>query len=148
MPHLNTIAVASEATGLDPKEIEYAEQIGLLSAGREAEGMLSPTQMRTLHGIARLVHLGLSLDDISDLGLSENVLSEIRDYLGSETTVRPPVDVSRRCLSATIHILESHEHALAEQIGQLDRLRLSLADRIGAFHRLLDALDEQVRQAA
>jgi len=147
MPHLITIEAASEATGLDTEEIEYAEQIGLLAAGREAEGMLSPVQMRTLQAIARLRRLGLSIDDISDLGLSGGVLSDLQDYLG-RTEVRPQPEVSRRCVSATLDILEGHERALSEQISQLDRLRVSLGDKIGALHKLLDALDRRVEKAA
>ncbi|GEM_PF-4727528 len=148
MPHLVTIDAAADLTGLDPEDIEYAEQLGMLAAGREAEGMYSARQMKMLQGIARLRQLGLSIDDIRELDLSEEVLSDIRDYLGAQAEVRPQPDVSRRCLSATISILEGHARALSEQIGQLDKLRRSLEDRIGAFHKLLDTLEGRVRKAA
>lgn len=148
MPHLTNIETAAEATGLAPEDIEYAEQIGLLAAGREAEGYYSPEQMRTLYGIARLKQLGLSLDDISDLGITEEVLSDVREYLGSRAEVVSQPDISRRCLDTTIHVLEGHAHALAQQISQLDRLRQSLEHRIDVFRRLSDALEERVRRKA
>jgi DNA-binding transcriptional MerR regulator len=91
---LVSISEASIKTGLSPKDVEYAEQMGLLSTGREVEGYYAPPQLRVLEGIARLRQLGLSIDEIIDLNLSEDLLAEIQEYLGMPRGSRPLLDLS------------------------------------------------------
>jgi DNA-binding transcriptional MerR regulator len=145
---LSSIEDAAKRTGLKPEEIERAEQLGLLSTGREVEGYYTATQLRALDGLARLRELGLSMEEIHDLRLSEDILAEIEEYLGLPRKGRPSLDISIAFLKATIQVLKHHKRIIENQINQLENLKHSLTRRAETFEKLLNILQDHARQAA
>lgn len=147
-PDLISIEDASERTGLSPEDIEYAEQNGLLAYGREAEGYYTPVQLKSLETIARLRELGLSIEEIRDLELPEDMLAEIQEYLEFPRRDRPSFDLSCAFIQAGIHVLTSHERVVCKQIEQLGILKRDLGRRISTLRKLLRVFEQRARRAA
>lgn len=146
--NLLSIEDAARRTGLSPEEIELAEQLGLLAAGRELEGYYTPTQLRLLDGISCLRELGLSIDEIDDLHLSEEILAEVGECLGTPRRKKPSFEASLAFLMVSVHAIRRHEQIVREQIDELRTLRRSLSHKADAFERLRRVLQEHARRAA
>jgi len=146
--NLLSIEDAAKRTGLSPEDIEFAEQRGLLAVGREREGYYTRTQLRQLDGIACLRELGVSMDEIDDLHLSEEILAEIGECLKPLRIGGSLFEASSAFLMASAHAIRRHEQIVREQIDQLRDFKRSLSQKADAFERLIRALREHARRAA
>lgn len=146
--NLLSIEDAAKRTGLSPEDIEVAEQRGLLAFGREREGYYTPVQLRLLDGIACLRKLGLSMDEIDDLHLSEEILAEVGECLKSLRMGRSLFEASSVFLMASAHAMRRHEQIVREQMDQLRNLRRVLSRKADVFERLLKVLEGHGRRSA
>lgn len=146
--NLLSIEDAAKRTGLSPEDIEVAEQRGLLAVGREREGYYTPTQLRLLDGIACLRELGLSMDEIDDLHLSEEILAEVGECLKPLGIGRSLFEASSAFLMASAHAIRRHEQIVREQMNQLRNLERALSRKADAFERLLRVIQGHARRAA
>lgn len=148
--HANLLSIedAARRTGLSPEDIEVAEQRGLLAVGREREGYYTPTQLRLLDGIACLRELGLSMDEIDDLHLSEEILAEVGECLKPLGIGRSLFEASSAFLMASAHAIRRHEQIVREQMNQLRNLERALSRKADAFERLLRVIQGHARRAA
>jgi DNA-binding transcriptional MerR regulator len=110
--------------GVTARTVRYYESIGLIPPGkREGNGQHYYTEvvLRRLRKITQLKHLGLSLEEISDV---------IDLYFTDASGMRPKQKV--------VAILRAHLAEVDEKVEALERFRADLQANIKRFERWLE----------
>lgn len=110
------IGTVARRAGVSPRAVRHYERAGLVSSTREANGyrVYSPDAVTRVANIARLVAVGLTLEDVADF---------------------------LPCLDGDVLAAQPHPLKLAVARARLDALDERIAAQVAVRDRLADALD-------
>jgi DNA-binding transcriptional MerR regulator len=139
------IGEIAEQVGVTPRTIRYYEELGLLGAGAREKGahrLYTEADVERLRELVRLRDLlGLSLEELIELGEAEEERAALRDQWHGDPTDEERLEILERALE----LLQRRLELVRARQEKLDALAGELEEKVDSLRRRRRGVAKKVR---